>query len=42
MDKEEYIKWYWKHIQELSEGHRRDCTCHYCIQLIEKGLKCGI
>jgi hypothetical protein len=33
----EYIIWYWNHIQELSGTHRKECTCHYCIQLIEKG-----
>ncbi len=37
MDKKDYVVWYWNHIQELSNSCREGCTCHYCIQLIEKG-----
>ncbi len=41
MNKEEQIKWYWNHLLDLAKDHRDECTCHYCIQLIEKGYKHG-
>lgn len=32
------ILWHWIHISCLSKDHRPECTCHYCIQLKEKGF----
>jgi hypothetical protein len=37
MNKEEQIAWYWNHISDLSKEHSVICTCHLCIQLVEKG-----